>query len=102
MSGKPRAVQDCHKLIVWMIPQLDKFPRSRRFTLGERLENRLLLVLELLVYATYSPQNRAASLQRANRHLAIARHLWRMAFELKCVARNIYGHPSLCKHVFRR
>jgi hypothetical protein len=62
MSGKPKAVQDCHKLIVWMIPQLDKFPRPRRFTLGERLENRLLLVLELLVYATYSPQNRAASL----------------------------------------
>ena len=33
----PQAVQACHELIGWMIPQLDKFPRLRRFTLGERL-----------------------------------------------------------------
>jgi hypothetical protein len=34
----PQAVQSCHELLLWLIPQLDKFPRSRRFTLGERLE----------------------------------------------------------------
>jgi hypothetical protein len=31
----PQAVRDCHELLAWMIPQLDRFPRSRRFTLGE-------------------------------------------------------------------
>ena len=44
----PQAVQLCHKLL-WLIPQLDKFPRVRRFTLGERIEAGLLEVLELLV-----------------------------------------------------
>ena len=34
----PQAVQACHELLLWLIPQLDKFPRVRRFTLGERLE----------------------------------------------------------------
>jgi len=34
----PQAVQSCHELLLWLIPQLDKFPRSRRFTLGERIE----------------------------------------------------------------
>ena len=34
----PRAVQACHELLAWLIPQLDLFPRARRFTLGERLE----------------------------------------------------------------
>ncbi len=58
MKQLPKAVQDCHKLIVWMIPQLDKFPRSRRFTLEERIESRLLQVLELLVEATYSTETR--------------------------------------------
>lgn len=29
----PQAVQPCHELLLWLIPQLDKFPRSRRFTL---------------------------------------------------------------------
>ena len=41
----PKVVQDCHNLIFWLIPQLDKFPRSRRFTLGERIENNLLSIL---------------------------------------------------------
>ncbi|MBK9945868.1 MAG: hypothetical protein IPP12_01605 [Nitrospira sp.] len=34
----PQAVQSCHELLLWLIPQLDKFPRVRRFTLGERIE----------------------------------------------------------------
>lgn len=45
----PQAVQSCREL--WLILQLDKFPRVRRFTLGERLEDRLLEVLELFVEA---------------------------------------------------
>ncbi|MEI2773732.1 MAG: hypothetical protein ABTR54_11300 [Candidatus Competibacter sp.] len=45
----PRAVQACHELLVWLIPQLDLFPRARRFTLGERLESGLLRVLEGVV-----------------------------------------------------
>lgn len=45
----PRAVQACHELLAWLIPQLDLFPRARRFTLGERLESGLLRVLEALV-----------------------------------------------------
>lgn len=50
----PRAVQACHELLAWLIPLLDKFPRSRRFTLGERLEAGLLTVLEALVQAAYT------------------------------------------------
>jgi hypothetical protein len=36
----PQVVQLCHELLLWLIPQLDKFPRARRFTLGERIETR--------------------------------------------------------------
>jgi hypothetical protein len=39
----PQAVQACHELLLWFIPQLDKFPRARRFEAG------LLGVLESLV-----------------------------------------------------
>jgi predicted lipoprotein len=74
----PQAVQDCHKLIVWLIPQLDKFPRNRRFTLGERIETAILGVLETLVEAAYS-RNRRPLLKQANVQLAVARHLWRAA-----------------------
>ena len=29
----PQAVQSSYELLLWLIPQLDKFPRVRRFTL---------------------------------------------------------------------
>ena len=45
----PQAVQVCHELLLWVIPQLDRFPRARRFTLGERIETGLLEVSESLV-----------------------------------------------------
>ena len=41
----PQAVQAAHELLLWLIPQIDKFPRVRRFTLGERLESAMLEVL---------------------------------------------------------
>jgi hypothetical protein len=50
----PQAVQSCHELLLWLIPHLDKFPRVRRITLGERIETGLLEVLELLVEAAYT------------------------------------------------
>lgn len=33
----PNAVQNCHELLLWPIPHLDKFPKIRRLTLGEEV-----------------------------------------------------------------
>jgi hypothetical protein len=89
----PQAVQSCHDLLLWIIPQLDKFPRSRRFTLGERIETGLLEVLELVVEAAYT-RNKDASLRRANLKLEVVRHLWRLAHELKVTATRQYEHGA--------
>jgi len=50
-ASAPKAVHDSRELLLWIIPQIDKLPRVRRYTLGEKLENRLLVVLESLVTA---------------------------------------------------
>ncbi|MBA3966894.1 MAG: diversity-generating retroelement protein Avd [Nitrospirales bacterium] len=89
----PQAVQSCHDVLLWLIPQLDKFPRSRRFTLGERLEAGVLEVLTLLVEAAYS-QNKGGPLRQANIRLEVVRHLWRLAYELKVVATRQYEHGA--------
>ena len=89
----PHAVQACHELLAWLIPHLDKFPRSRRFTLGERLEAGLLTVLESLVEAAYS-RRKQSSLQRANLQLAVQRHLWRLAYELRVIPLQRYQHGA--------
>ena len=89
----PGAVQDCHDLLRWLIPLLDKFPRARRFTLGERLEGGLLDVLEELVEAAYG-RDKAPALRRANRRLQVVRHLWRLSFELGVVPMRRYEHGA--------
>lgn len=40
-------VEDCHQCLLWLIPAIDKFPRQRRFTLGEKLETAMLNVLTI-------------------------------------------------------
>jgi hypothetical protein len=72
----PQAVQAAHELLVWLIPQLDRFPRARRFTLGERLEAGVVAVLERLFEAAYT-RDKEQVLQPANLRLDIVRHLWR-------------------------
>jgi hypothetical protein len=89
----PQAVQHCHELLLWIIPHIDKFPRVRRFTLGERLETRLLEVLENLVEAAYT-KNKKTPLTVANRQLEIVRHLWRLSFELHVISSQTYEHGA--------
>lgn len=89
----PKAVQDCHELLAWIIPKLDRFPRARRYTLGERLESGLLEVLELLIGAAYGADRRD-SLQRANRKLDVVRHLWRLGHSLRAVNGKGYEHGA--------
>lgn len=89
----PKAVQDCHNLLIWLIPLLDNFPRNRRFTLGERLEASLIEILELLVEAAYAKTKRDV-LRRTNLRLAVVRHLWRMAHELQTISTKRYAHGA--------
>lgn len=66
----PQAVQACHELLHWLIPQVDKFPRVRRFTLGDRLESALQEVLEA------------------------TRHLWRLCHEFQVIPTRSYEHGA--------
>lgn len=88
-----QAVRACHRLLAWIIPQLDKFPRVRRYTLGERIENGLLEVLEQLLEANHS-RNKHQPLATANRRLDIVRHLWRLAYTLKAIPLKTYEHGA--------
>lgn len=86
-------VESCHELLKWLIPRLDDFPRSRRFTLGAQLEQGVLNLLRLLVEAAYS-RDKVPLLQRANRDLEVLRHLWRAAHELQVVGTRQYEYGA--------
>jgi len=88
-SQLPQAVEVCHDLLKWMIPQLDKMPRSRRFTLGLHMEQSLLAILENLVSASYN-QNKKQFLSIANQKIGLVQHLWRLCMELKLISMKKY------------
>jgi hypothetical protein len=94
-DATPQAVVACHDLLAWVIPQLDKFPRQRRFTLGDRIESGLLHVLERLIEAAYSSgQVKSAALRSANLRLDVVRHLWCLGHTLQVLPRRQYGYGA--------
>ncbi|MEK7721986.1 MAG: four helix bundle protein [Elusimicrobiota bacterium] len=95
--------------IEWIIPALDKFPKSRKFLLADRIETGLLDVLGKLIEANYS-REKLVLLRKANLQLEKIRYLLRIAYRLRCFDVRCQdatrpGHGSFMKthrHLFDR
>jgi hypothetical protein len=77
----PREVDAITKLydyLLWMIPQLEKFPRRQKFLIGDRIETLMLDILDLLIEAAYSRQ-KGRLLRQANLKLEKLRYLIRLS-----------------------
>ncbi len=92
-TAPPVAVQKCYDLVLWMLQHVEKFPRSHRFTVGDRLASAALDVLEDLVAAAYSRDKRAL-LERANLKLHRVRILTRLAKDLRVLPLGSYEHAA--------
>lgn len=89
MSKLAPIVEHCHQTLQWIIPTIDKFPRQRRFTVGERIETGLLDILTFATEASYATQ-KSALLQQASLRLNVVIHLWRLSYELKIIDKRRY------------
>ena len=76
------ALEKHYQFVLWLIPTLEKLPRSQKFLLGDRMQNQALDVLHQLVAATYSRERRGI-LERANLGLEQLRFLIRLAKDLQ-------------------
>ncbi|HEY5064038.1 MAG TPA: diversity-generating retroelement protein Avd [Xanthobacteraceae bacterium] len=85
------AIEAHYQFLLWLLPAVEKFPRSRKFTLGDRIENAALNVLEALIEATYTRQ-RTQHLQRANLGIEKLRFLIRIATDLRLLDARRYEH----------
>ena len=54
MPKEVDAITKLYDLLLWIIPKLEKFPRSQKFLIADRIETALLDVLDLLIEAAYS------------------------------------------------
>lgn len=50
------ALEACYRFLLWLMPTVEKFPRSQKFLLGDRIQATALDVLERLIEANYSRQ----------------------------------------------
>jgi len=87
------ALEAHRQFLKWLVPTVEKFPRSQKFMLGDRIQGTALDVLEALIEATYT-RDRRAHLARANLGLEKLRHFFRLAVELDFLDGRRYEHAA--------
>lgn len=81
MSDAPNVIAKTYDLIKWLMPAITKFPKDKRYTLGQRIENKLLDILDILLEANYSKE-KLELLKKANLRLEQFRYLIRLSSDL--------------------
>jgi len=87
------AVEAHYQFLTWLMQTIEKFPRSRKFTLGDRIENAALDVLEALIEATYT-RDRSQHLRQANLGIEKLRFLLRFAADLRLIDRRRWEYAA--------
>jgi hypothetical protein len=87
------AVEAQYRFLTWLMPTIEKFPRSHKITLGDRIENVALDVLDALIGATYT-RDRAQHLRQANLGIEKLRFLLRFAAELRLIDRRRWEYAA--------
>ena len=88
-----QAVTKIYDVIKWLIPQVMKFPRSHKFTLGDRITNLVFDILELLLDATYT-KSKLNLLWQANVKLEKLRYFVRLCKDFDLLSLRQYKYIS--------
>jgi len=87
-----KVVEDAHALVTWLVQRVAGFPKDVRHTVGHRLVERGLDLIELLVTASYTPApQRGAVLGEANLLIERLRHLVRLGDSVRALSHEQYG-----------
>ena len=87
------ALEAWYRFLLWLVSELERFPRRQKFLLGDRIQGTALDVLESLVDATYT-RNRESRLARANLGIEKLRFLVRLATDLSHLDPRRYEHAA--------
>ena len=87
------ALEAMYQFLLWLLPTVEKYPRAKKFTLGDRIENAALNVLDALITATFT-RTRDQALSDANLGLDRLRFLMRLSQELRLIDLKKYEHAA--------
>ena len=88
---KENIITQTYDLLKNTIPVLNRFPKSQKFVLGDRIQNQISDLLELYIKAYYiPPKQKLPLLKDANIKLEIIRHYFRLAYDMGFYNSNRY------------
>ena len=94
--SKGTILQKVYALLKDTVPVLNKFPRSQKFTLADRIQNQLSDLLELYIEAYYyTAPDKKPLLIKANISLEKLRHYFRLCYDLGLYGSNKYEEFAL-------
>ena len=93
MGSEIPAVTKLYDIILWLMPQIEKFPRDFKFTIGDKIISILLNSLELIIEAVYT-KDKHNFLRRLNLQLEKLRYLIRLSKDLKALSIKKYAYIS--------
>ncbi len=82
-----------YRFLLWLVPTLERLPRSQKFLLGDRIQGTALDVLDSLIDAIYT-RRRGDHLANANLGLERLRYLLRLAHDLRYLDQRRYEHAA--------
>jgi len=82
-----------YELTLWIYPTVNKFPKSQRFVLGQKIEETVINILEGIILANQE-QNKSFKLRKISVELDKLRIFMRLSKDLKFISVKQYGFVS--------
>lgn len=93
LNSEPKLLVQLHDLTLWYLDRTNRFPKNRRVTLGDKIDN---LLIEMLTTANLASMKSAKTsfLSKLNDDLETLRVLTRLCLNLKCLEIRQYEFVS--------
>jgi four helix bundle protein len=91
VNGLP-ILEKTYELILWLYPTVNKFPKSQRFVLGQRIENGVLKIVEEIIEmrVIVGREEKLKQLQKISTEMDKTRMLIRISKDLKFIKTSQY------------
>ncbi len=83
-----------YDFIVWYSSKISNYPRKYKYTLGNRITDIQLNILEQIIEAKYGSKKKAHFLRRANIELEKLRFMIRLSKDLQCINLKTFENTS--------
>mgnify|MGYP003973794357 FL=1 len=93
-AGELLVIQKLYDYLIWVSPIINRLPRDKKYTIGDRLLNRLYDGLEDLIKAKYRSRKKIELLEQANVGLEIVRFYQRLILSDNLWDRKRYQFAS--------